>query len=149
MIPRPPRATRTGTLFPYTTLFRSLPLRPLRLCKRGERDQTALRGCREPMFPKRREQVVILRHGSERLRRSLGSVLARPSVQIAECAIAAKLDGWVDIFRFERKTTSGGNGMRFFAILVGIGVATSAIAHPGGLAADGCHNDRKIGRAHV
>src|SRR3546814_16793813 len=97
------------------------------------------------MFPKRREQVVILRHGSERLRRSLGSVLARPSVQIAECAIAAKLDGWVDIFRFERQTTSGGNGMRLFAILVGIGAATSAIAHPGGLAADGCHNDRKHG----
>src|SRR3546814_11694337 len=23
MIPRPPRSTRTGTLFPYTTLFRS------------------------------------------------------------------------------------------------------------------------------
>src|SRR3546814_14110520 len=26
MIPRPPRSTRTDTLFPYTTLFRSLPL---------------------------------------------------------------------------------------------------------------------------
>src|SRR3546814_12602921 len=26
MIPRPPRATRTDTLFPYTTLFRSLHL---------------------------------------------------------------------------------------------------------------------------
>src|SRR3546814_11513936 len=25
MIPRPPRSTRTDTLFPYTTLFRSLP----------------------------------------------------------------------------------------------------------------------------
>src|SRR3546814_8716694 len=25
MIRRPPRSTRTGTLFPYTTLFRSLP----------------------------------------------------------------------------------------------------------------------------
>src|SRR3546814_7467124 len=25
MLPRPPRATRTDTLFPYTTLFRSLP----------------------------------------------------------------------------------------------------------------------------
>src|SRR3546814_9835279 len=35
--------------------------------------------------------------------------------------------------------------MRLFAILVGIGAATSAIAHPGGLAAVGCHNDRKNG----
>src|SRR3546814_15769163 len=26
MIPRPPRSTRTDTLFPYTTLFRSVPL---------------------------------------------------------------------------------------------------------------------------
>src|SRR3546814_1568891 len=28
MIRRPPRSTRTDTLFPYTTLFRSRPLRP-------------------------------------------------------------------------------------------------------------------------
>src|SRR3546814_13116724 len=27
MIRRPPRSTRTDTLFPYTTLFRSVPLR--------------------------------------------------------------------------------------------------------------------------
>src|SRR3546814_19500745 len=31
MIRRPPRSTRTDTLFPYTTLFRSRPLRGLRL----------------------------------------------------------------------------------------------------------------------
>src|SRR3546814_1876824 len=29
MIRRPPRATRTDTLFPYTTLFRSLPRRDI------------------------------------------------------------------------------------------------------------------------
>src|SRR3546814_8483084 len=29
MIRRPPRSTRTDTLFPYTTLFRSLPLTPI------------------------------------------------------------------------------------------------------------------------
>src|SRR3546814_18738531 len=28
MIRRPPRSTRTDTLFPYTTLFRSLPITP-------------------------------------------------------------------------------------------------------------------------
>src|SRR3546814_2160167 len=28
MIPRPPRSTRTDTLFPYTTLFRSWPKAP-------------------------------------------------------------------------------------------------------------------------
>src|SRR3546814_3676029 len=31
MIRRPPRSTRTDTLFPYTTLFRSLIIRPLAL----------------------------------------------------------------------------------------------------------------------
>src|SRR3546814_1867441 len=39
--------------------------------------------------------------------------------------------------------------MRLFAILVGLVAATSAIAHPGGLAADGCHNDRKNGGRHA
>src|SRR3546814_10633780 len=29
MIRRPPRSTRTDTLFPYTTLFRSLPMKTL------------------------------------------------------------------------------------------------------------------------
>src|SRR3546814_1904123 len=28
MVPRPPRSTRTDTLFPYTTLFRSMPWAP-------------------------------------------------------------------------------------------------------------------------
>src|SRR3546814_4255445 len=39
MIRRPPRSTRTDTLFPYTTLFRSYPLRPrdARLQARGPR----------------------------------------------------------------------------------------------------------------
>src|SRR3546814_3234527 len=34
MIRRPPRSTRTDTLFPYTTLFRSVPRAPYcKLCK--------------------------------------------------------------------------------------------------------------------
>src|SRR3546814_2363122 len=36
MIRRPPRSTRTDTLFPYTTLFRSCRAR----CRRGSRDET-------------------------------------------------------------------------------------------------------------
>src|SRR3546814_11525754 len=40
MIRRPPRSTRTDTLFPYTTLFRSperpRPLARRRLCRAGE-----------------------------------------------------------------------------------------------------------------
>src|SRR3546814_3677000 len=34
MIRRPPRSTRTDTLFPYTTLFRSPPSRPVGSCGR-------------------------------------------------------------------------------------------------------------------
>src|SRR3546814_14726756 len=34
MIPRPPRSTRTDTLFPYTTLFRSAPARILSRAER-------------------------------------------------------------------------------------------------------------------
>src|SRR3546814_6332156 len=36
IIRRPPRSTRTDTLFPYTTLFRSRPRRPVRAADRGE-----------------------------------------------------------------------------------------------------------------
>src|SRR3546814_2345761 len=47
MIRRPPRSTRTDTLFPYTTLFRSAP--PRRRPRRTEdarRDQDTARPCR-------------------------------------------------------------------------------------------------------
>src|SRR3546814_15951334 len=37
MIRRPPRSTRTDTLFPYTTLFRSIP----RICSRLRRSRKA------------------------------------------------------------------------------------------------------------
>src|SRR3546814_8242442 len=36
MIPRPPRSTRTDTLFPYTTLFRSLQLHLLQLAQAAQ-----------------------------------------------------------------------------------------------------------------
>src|SRR3546814_2112838 len=45
MIRRPPRSTRTDTLFPYTTLFRSPILRHHRRCgPRGGRSGVAVRG---------------------------------------------------------------------------------------------------------
>src|SRR3546814_20372057 len=46
MIRRPPRSTRTDTLFPYTTLFRSPALRPAPLTPReAEVRDLLLRGC--------------------------------------------------------------------------------------------------------
>src|SRR3546814_15613022 len=49
MIRRPPRSTRTDTLFPYTTLFRSRPAdRPVRQQRRQRRASPALRGPGQP-----------------------------------------------------------------------------------------------------
>src|SRR3546814_2098152 len=60
MIRRPPRATRTDTLFPYTTLFRSL----------GHIDEGAVR---EDRAVERREIIVVHRHDlSEPLFHQLG-----------------------------------------------------------------------------
>src|SRR3546814_17693018 len=42
MIRRPPRSTRTDTLFPYTTLFRSIPVVELRHRNRNEPDADGL-----------------------------------------------------------------------------------------------------------
>src|SRR3546814_2674431 len=57
MIRRPPRSTRTDTLFPYTTLFRSgrnLPVRPARLSRRLPR-----RLGRHPQGPARYPQQAV------------------------------------------------------------------------------------------
>src|SRR3546814_1298423 len=63
MIRRPPRSTRTDTLFPYTTLFRSVPLGQRRSDLRAaEADPRRLRahardGCRHAPGPRRGVQL--------------------------------------------------------------------------------------------
>src|SRR3546814_3217230 len=77
MIRRPPRSTRTDTLFPYTTLFRSLAKRDRSLCS--------------AMAAARNQHVEILGHGwsnqplilyargrFEVVRRSIAERSARP-----------------------------------------------------------------------
>src|SRR3546814_1639645 len=44
MIRRPPRSTRTDTLFPYTTLFRSLPAQRAVACGENDGAESAYRG---------------------------------------------------------------------------------------------------------
>src|SRR3546814_14173077 len=53
MIRRPPRSTRTDTLFPYTTLFRSLTegWEDKAFCARYVSDLDALRSAVEPFTP--------------------------------------------------------------------------------------------------
>src|SRR3546814_17323657 len=50
MIRRPPRSTRTDTLFPYTTLFRSWRLRQRAGEVRGKWRRKGVGGRREPGF---------------------------------------------------------------------------------------------------
>src|SRR3546814_1665235 len=52
MIRRPPRSTRTDTLFPYTTLFRS----PRRPPVRGQRPGPRRRRARAPSSPRQRSE---------------------------------------------------------------------------------------------
>src|SRR3546814_5136884 len=56
MIRRPPRSTRTDTLFPYTTLFRSAPGRRLDLDLRPQLHQPVPRN---PEEPRRRRRVAV------------------------------------------------------------------------------------------
>src|SRR3546814_4925915 len=54
MIQRPPRSTRTDTLFPYTTLFRSAPFPADRVCEAGDRPHGARQAQHVPLSPHRR-----------------------------------------------------------------------------------------------
>src|SRR3546814_3190258 len=87
MIRRPPRSTRTDTLFPYTTLFRSRPVRLFEACVVGagllrDRPGVAAGDLQLPqqIFPglRRRQQPVALRR-TQRNRRF--PRLARPDAR--------------------------------------------------------------------
>src|SRR3546814_19810176 len=70
MIRPPPRSTRTDTLFPYTTLFRSLAHAqgdrlgradrqlPCAILARGRRRRVALRGLSRPRISRHRVAIV-------------------------------------------------------------------------------------------
>src|SRR3546814_436937 len=67
MIRRPPRSTRTDTLFPYTTLFRSDPRRSLPVRRYGDgrrRGWTAgisqvLKPCEQLADPERNRAILV------------------------------------------------------------------------------------------
>src|SRR3546814_9443595 len=70
MIRPPPRSTRTDTLFPYTTLFRSRPAAGAR--RRDEPVRAALRVAGGP--PRRRISGQQLERGGRAYARTLGRV---------------------------------------------------------------------------
>src|SRR3546814_10083251 len=72
MIRRPPRSTRTDTLFPYTTLFRSQmrklachSSRPIRGARHEHQEQGLYRRCLRASHPQGRRQVRSEEHTSE------------------------------------------------------------------------------------
>src|SRR3546814_4083007 len=65
MIRRPPRSTRTDTLFPYTTLFRSGRV----ALHRGKPDEEVYDGHHEPLI----DPATFARIQSQRPRRDLGA----------------------------------------------------------------------------
>src|SRR3546814_5567860 len=64
MIRRPPRSTRTDTLFPYTTLFRSRERQLCRQRRQGRRSQMAVPG---DLRARRRAAGTALLSPAERL----------------------------------------------------------------------------------
>src|SRR3546814_19945252 len=82
MIRRPPRSTRTDTLFPYTTLVRSrdrTALRPPRPSHRESRSPARRGYRREPTARRRRYERVPPQGGADRKRLGLGK---RVSVRV-------------------------------------------------------------------
>src|SRR3546814_12533667 len=70
MIRRPPRATRTDTLFPYTTLFRSLVVR------RGDQLHAALfHRLDDPAEPRAAIGIVLIEDGAEAVAEVFGQML--------------------------------------------------------------------------
>src|SRR3546814_1411802 len=76
MIRRPPSATRTDTLFPYTTLFRSI-----QCVARGRPARQSQRHCAVALIDNRSQS------------RPAGQVGDRPQARVAGCNVAMAVDG--------------------------------------------------------
>src|SRR3546814_7902216 len=78
MLRRPPRATRTDTLFPYTTLFRSRSV--------GDRDDRIVAGCADRQFPREPRRYADSRRSVQRaVPLSLG-----PNRRVSQAALCAQ-----------------------------------------------------------
>src|SRR3546814_2330584 len=97
MIRRPPRSTRTDTLFPYTTLFRSVSPRP------------ALRQ-REPVPVQHRREAFAMRLQLRRLQRRghhhflVAALAQRMATEVDHSAVARVLQAVAEIGRAHVRT---------------------------------------------
>src|SRR3546814_17609265 len=98
MIRRPPRSTRTDTLFPYTTLFRSRASAAVQRAEAGGTRGGSARGARAALEEGRRA-VPAGRGGGAQPRTRLGRGAARPD-QAGWAEPGARLDG---LGRLERQ----------------------------------------------
>src|SRR3546814_4171781 len=114
MIRRPPRSTRTATLFPYTTLFRSGPLaeaEPRQQALRprhafGARTAGVDRGDLDVLRRRRRrQQIVALEHEAERFPAQRGEgVLVRSEEHTSELQSLMRIS--YAVFCLKKKTTT-------------------------------------------
>src|SRR3546814_15039489 len=78
MIRRPPRSTRTDTLFPYTTLFRSSSALPRRVAADAQAGDVAHIKGRQSLLPRHQHPsdnptaLVVENHGQQSIERARG-----------------------------------------------------------------------------
>lgn len=90
----------------------------------------------------------VLRHGAWRLGGAMESLLERAQLHMKDWPPPHHREepSWRLRLEFALCTAAGALGMIAMAYMLFSSVA--ALGHPGGLAADGCHNDRKNGGRH-
>lgn len=89
-----------------------------------------------------------MRDGQETGGGSLGKLLARAPLPVKDLLEKDDQDSPEWLLRLEFAVVALIFAFGFFTTLYMAFASASASAHPGGLAADGCHNDRKNGGRH-
>src|SRR3546814_19387129 len=103
LIRRPPRSTRTDTLFPYTTLFRSVELQILDpqgdIFLKGETDGN---GNALLNYTLQSNHVLVARRGSD------VSLLPfnQPALDLSEFAVSGRESAWFDVFAWSGRDLS-------------------------------------------
>src|SRR3546814_3164643 len=97
MIRRPPRSTRTDTLFPYTTLFRSPRAAP-------HRTTTAWMPPQAPKTTHARPHLPVARHPDHRCRTERARVRARSEEHTSELQSLMRISYAVFCLKKKKKT---------------------------------------------